>query len=112
MVTAGGNLVTITNNGGTNTFRMNEDNGGFNANFFMLVPAGLNLNVARSGSVITISFPTQAGGTYQIQYKTNLTDPNWTSLGSPVTGTGGFVSVQDTVSGATRFYRAVATGVQ
>jgi hypothetical protein len=112
LVNLAGNLVTITNSGGTNTFRMNEDNGGFNANFFMLVPAGFHLSVARSGSTITISFPTQLNGTYQIQYKANLTDPNWTPLGSPVTGTGGFMSVTDSASGSMRFYRGVATGIQ
>jgi hypothetical protein len=104
-------MITITNSGTVSTFRMHEDNGGWNANFFMLVPLPFNLNVALSGGTVTISFPTQTGGTYQIQYKNHLADPSWTPLGQ-VTGTGGFMSVQDSVSGGTRFYRGVVTGVQ
>lgn len=108
----GGALVTLTNSGTVSTIRLHEDSGGWNANFFMLVPIGLNLNVTLSGSTVTISFPTQLNATYQIQYKTRLTEPNWTSLGSPIPGTGGYVSVQDSVTGSARFYRGVITGAQ
>jgi hypothetical protein len=112
MVNAGGKLVTITNSGAVSTFRMNEDNGGWNANFFMLVPAGFNLKVGLNAGMVNITFPTQTNATYQIQYKTHLTDPSWTSLGSAVPGTGGYLSVQDPAAGTTRFYRGVVTGAQ
>jgi len=101
-----GNPVTVNASGSVSTYRMLEDNGGFNMNFFMLVPAGLRIGAAISGNTVTISFPTATGLSYQIQYKNKLTDPTWTNLGSPVAGTGGTLSVQDTVSGQTRFYRA------
>lgn len=38
MVDANGSVVTITNTGAVTTYRLNEDGGGWNGNFFMLVP--------------------------------------------------------------------------
>jgi hypothetical protein len=109
LVDSAGNVVTVTTTGAVSTFRMNEDNGGWNANFFMLAPAGFSLSVSLSGTTVKISFPTQSGNSYQIQYKTHLTDPTWTNLGSAVAGTGGILSVQDTLTGGTRYYRGVET---
>lgn len=107
-----GNLVTVTNSGSVSTFRMNEDHGGFNLNFFMLVPAGFKLNVGIAGGMVNISFPTATNATYQIQYKNHLSDPTWTNLGNPVSGTGGYSTVQDpVVAGGTRFYRGMVTGL-
>jgi hypothetical protein len=112
MVNLSGKLVTVTNSGAVTTLRMHEDNGGWNANFFMLAPIGFNLEVALSGGTVSIWFPTQVNATYQIQYKNHLSDSVWTPLASAVTGTGDFISVQGSFSGSTRFYRGVVSGAQ
>ncbi len=56
-----------------------------------------------SGSNILISFPTLYGPTYQVLYKTNLTDASWTLL-TPVVGDGTVKSVSDAANSKTRFY--------
>jgi len=58
---------------------------------------------AASGSNIQISFPTLFGPTYQVLYKTNLTDASWTLLTS-VVGDGTVKSVSDPATSKTRFY--------
>ena len=81
-----------------------------NVNFFMLVPAAspgqTSLTIARSGPNVNLSFLSQTGFSYQIQYKDNLTDPTWLPLGSPVTGDGTLKTTSDPTSGGQRrFYR-------
>jgi hypothetical protein len=65
-----------------------------------VVTAGL------SGGNVTLSFLTQSGFSYQVQYKNNLTDATWTSLGSALSGNGSVQSASDPTAGnAHRFYR-------
>jgi hypothetical protein len=92
--------------GGTNTFQMTGDYNE-NANFFQLVPLpqSVSLTASLSGTNIVLSFPTQAGFTYTVYYKNNLTDPTWTQLGAPVLGDGSIMSVLDGISESHRFYR-------
>jgi hypothetical protein len=82
-----------------------------NTGFFMLAVTTPDLIVtaARSGGSIIISFPTQTGFAYQVEYKNNLTDSTWTSLGSAVAGNGAVQSVSDlTPPPSNRFYRVHA----
>ena len=79
---AAGNLVTVTFNGSTNTLRLARPIGATadcNANYLMLIPV-LMVNATANGTNTTLSFPTQAGFNYQVQYKTNLTDADWIYL--------------------------------
>jgi hypothetical protein len=114
LVDTNGNLVSISPSGTASTFRLNQDNSGWNANFLMLVPVtptGPKLSVILSAGKLTISFPTKAGAIYQVQYKDHLDDLSWTPLGAPLTGTGAVMSVQDPTTGPARFYRASVTGL-
>ena len=53
----------------------------------------------------TVSVPTLAGKSYQLQYKTGLFDSAWTSLPA-VTGTGSMLTLTDsTAAVGQRFYR-------
>jgi hypothetical protein len=106
-----GNLVSLTFNGSTNTLQLARPgtvgDGLFpdvNANFLMLVPL-FNIQASHSGANVVVSFLTQTGFNYQVQYKTHLTDASWTSLGSPVAGNNAVESVNDPANGTTRFYR-------
>ena len=79
-----------------------------NVNFLMFVPAipkAPTLEAAINGANIAISLPTQAGFSYQVQYKNKLTDPFWIPFGSPLNGNGAVQTVFDSISGRERFYR-------
>jgi len=105
-----GNLVSLTFNGSTNTLRLTRPSPtptlqDVNVNFLMLVPE-FQLTVSYQAPNVVISFPTQSGFKYQLQYKTNLSDPSWTALGGPIAGDNTVKSVNDPIAGR-RFYRAV-----
>jgi subtilase family serine protease len=54
----------------------------------------------------SFAWPSSAGLTYQIQYKTNLMQTTWSNLGSALVGTGSSMSFSDTnPSDPQRFYR-------
>ena len=88
-----------------------------NLNYFMLVPVDQTTNsltqpnvVAKlSGTTLSLSFASQSGAYYQVEYKTTLTDATWTSLGNKLTGTGSTLTATDTIGTTTRFYRVLVT---
>jgi hypothetical protein len=60
------------------------------------------------GDKVRLSYTVQSGVTYQLQYKTSLTDAVWLPLGLPVEATGSVMTVEDVIAGqARRFYRLV-----
>ena len=87
LVNSNGNLMTITNSGAVSTLRMNEDNGGYNLNFFMLVPASLapKLSVSLSGGNIIITWTPVVG---QLYASPALAGPNvdWQPVAGGTTG--------------------------
>ena len=107
LINSFGNPVVISFNGSTNTLQLgrpSSDTADCNANFLMLVPVfALSAN-ANSNSLV-ISFPTQSGFNYQMQYKTNLTETQWVPLGNSVAGNNSLESVTNSTAYQTRFYR-------
>ncbi len=104
-----GNVATITLNGSTNTLQLGRPvdspaSADVNVNFLMLVPV-LQTSVAQVGNNVVVKFPTTTGFKYQLQYKTNLTDPTWLPVGSPVPGNNGTQTVSDAINLGPRFYR-------
>lgn len=67
------------------------------------------IKATHSGANVAVSFMTQSGLNYQVQYKNALTDTSWTSLGSPVSGNNATQSVNDLPAGPRRFYRVLGT---
>ena len=61
------------------------------------------VTASASGANIQLSFPTLFGPTYQVLYKTNLTDATWTVLTS-VPGDGTVKTVSDPAGSTRRFY--------
>lgn len=57
------------------------------------------------GGMLRLSFSVESGRTYQLQYKTNLTDPEWLPLGAPVPSTGTSLIQDENLTGPSRFYR-------
>lgn len=106
-----GNPVEITNDGSMKTLRETTDNGNYNANFYILIPAytpptSITLTVSNGGvGDMGISFPTQPGYTYQVEYKTNLTDAARVPLGNAVSGDGTIHSLNYPAGADSRFYR-------
>ncbi|MGH7952662.1 MAG: hypothetical protein ACREFE_12205, partial [Limisphaerales bacterium] len=119
MKDANGNLATVTLDGSQTTLQLagspiaGQDE--VNVNFLMLVPAvapanPVALTASSSGGNIVISFLTQSNFNYQVQYKNNLMDSSWTSLGGgAVSGDGTTKSVNDAANGNQRFYRVEIT---
>jgi hypothetical protein len=95
-----GSLVVVSL-GGTNTLRLTD--GGANLNFLMLAPAAA-LSAAQSGSSLDLSFVTQTGFNYTVQFKNTLAGGTWTDL-STVAGDGTPKTVGSAMTGPSRFYR-------
>jgi uncharacterized membrane protein len=53
------------------------------------VPAPFALTIARSGTNVTVSFPTETGFGYQLQSSAALPAVTWQNEGAPIPGTGG-----------------------
>ena len=94
--------------GGTNTLRITTPTGNCYPNYFMLVSAsGISLSAAIVGSNVVVSFPTQAGSSYRVFYRTNLTTGNWILL-TTVLGDDTLKSVSDPTTGSQRFYKVTS----
>ena len=74
-----------------------------NVYFYTATPSPMITSSMSAGS-LNLSFPTQNGFNYTIQYKTNLTDAVWQTLTS-VSGNGSPQSFADPAGQGTRFYR-------
>jgi T5SS/PEP-CTERM-associated repeat protein len=74
------------------------------------VVASMTLSfVSRNGTTNTIASPSVTGLSYTLEYKNSLTDPNWTDVPPPISGTGNPILLRDaTANGASRFYRVRA----
>ena len=65
-------------------------------------------NISQSGNLINLTWSAVAGQTHQLQYKTNLIQPNWLNLGATITATNTTVSATDTLGpDPQRFYRVL-----
>ena len=77
-----------------------------NATLTVLAPAEPAIAISLAGSGISISFTSQLGSNYLLEYKNSLEDPVWTPLSPPVTAPGGVTVLQDTnAPPASRYYR-------
>jgi hypothetical protein len=80
------------------------DNLSFSATVAPLPP----VSIVVSGQNVILNLPTVSGGIYRIQYKNNLTDPMWNTLGSDQTASGNSLQLNvDTTTNAQRFYRVM-----
>jgi hypothetical protein len=99
-----GQLAAVTL-GGQSTLRLTDGAG--NVNFLTLVPA-LLLQGSRNGADMQLSFGTQTGFNYTVEYKNDLTAASWLPLPlSTVSGDGTTKTVLDPM-GTARFYRLKA----
>ena len=99
----GGYPITITQ--GT----LNDTNYNFNFNDGTLTvtspPAPVILSFGLTNQVFTTTWSSVAGETYELQYVTNLTDTNWSSVLPDVTATNSTASQTNVISTPQQFYR-------
>jgi hypothetical protein len=110
LLDASGNPVKVTLDGTRATLQLEgtpvTGHDEANVNFFMLVAVtpSPTITATINGANIKVSFATQTGYSYQLQYKNQLTDVGWTPVGSPVSGNGSTNSLNDPAAGVSRFY--------
>jgi uncharacterized repeat protein (TIGR03803 family) len=93
-----GNFYGTTANGG---------GGGAGTVFRLTVAPGFQAVTLTNGT-LSLTWSTEAGGTYQLQYNSDLSSSNWASLGSAVTATGATLRATDSVTNRPqRFYRVM-----
>jgi subtilase family serine protease len=102
-VSSGGTLHTGYNGSGTE-FAM--DNMTVSTNVLVSVLPTVQTS-AKTGNKILFSWDATVGQTYQVQYKTNLTQTAWNNLDGPITATISTIYVQDSITNSQRFYRIV-----
>jgi hypothetical protein len=108
MLDNSGNPAQVTLDGSAQILRLDGTTPNeVNVNFLMLVPTTPKprLTATVTGGNISISFATQTGYSYQVQYKNNLTDAVWTPLGGAISGNGSVQSASDSGALFSRFYR-------
>src|SRR5207249_3113153 len=70
-----------------------------------VVPTGVPLlQISRDAANIRLSFPSQTGRSYAVEYKASLADGTWLTL-TTVPGNGGMLTVTDALTASSRFYR-------
>ena len=95
---AGGYVVVVSNVAGSVTSVV--------AGLTVSSPQEILLQISLAGPQVSISFASQPGVSYALEYKQLLDDPAWTSLPWSVIGTGGLITLQDTNTSAdSRYYR-------
>jgi hypothetical protein len=95
---AGAFSVVITNALGTTVSS--------NAALTVLPAPSPSIAINLAGPGVSVSFTSQLGSSYLLEYKDSLADPAWTPLSSPVAATGGVMVLQDTNAPAgSRYYR-------
>ncbi|MDB6123990.1 MAG: Endo,4-beta-xylanase precursor, partial [Pedosphaera sp.] len=74
----------------------------------VVAPPHISQLTTSPGGNLLLVFDSYPGKTYRIQYKTNLTDSTWTTLGSDVTASSSSTSAPDSMDGnLQRFYRII-----
>ena len=72
------------------------------------VPAPVFQSVAPTPGAVTLTWSSFANVSYQIQSASNLADPAWVNIGSPITATGAITSVSEPIGAASQqFYRVI-----
>jgi hypothetical protein len=96
-----GSAITHIINGTGNTVNAGGEKA--TANDLWLNPT-FSISASSGGTNVAVSFPTDSWHAYQLQYKTALTNPGWTSLGS-IGGNDAIETILDSAAATARFYQ-------
>jgi hypothetical protein len=72
-----------------------------------VVPQQVLQKPALTNSNLTLSWSSFSGGTYRVQYKSDLNSVNWSNVVGDVTATGSTASKTDARTSSNRFYRVL-----
>jgi len=93
-----GSFYGTTSGGGTNR----------NGTVFRLTIVPEFQAATLTNNTLSLTWSTEAGAIYQLQYNSDLSSSNWSNLGSTFTGTGATLNSTDFLTnGPQRFYRLV-----
>jgi uncharacterized repeat protein (TIGR03803 family) len=95
--------------GSDGSFYCTSQNGGAGYGAVLRITIGPVFTAATlTNSTLTLTWSTDAGSTYQLQYKSDLNPGIWLNLGNPVIATGSTLSASDSVANDPQcFYRVV-----
>ncbi len=93
--------------GGVETLRITTPTGDCYPNYFMLVPtAGISPSIAKLGANVVISFPGEAGVTYGVYSRSDLSTGTWNLLTNVVVSpTNGAAAVSIPLTNTAEFYK-------
>jgi hypothetical protein len=74
-------------------------------NLLSAIPQPKIIGEVKNGNSVTLTWTSQSGLSYQLQYKTNITQVGWLNLGSPIAANTATTSASDTISATQRYYR-------
>ena len=81
-------------------------NSGYATNHLTIAQVPLVMQTAsHSGNSITLTWSTTPASMYQVQFITDLTQTNWTNLGSPIRATNFTWTASETMTNSRGFYR-------
>jgi hypothetical protein len=72
------------------------------------LPAPVTLSASRNGDNLDLSYPSQSGYSYQLQSATDLGNPTWSDVGSPVVGTGSTITTSVPTTNSAAYFRVRA----
>jgi uncharacterized repeat protein (TIGR01451 family) len=77
----------------------------------LVLDIGTTIDPNGGGFMLSLSFPTQKGRSYYVEYTDVLIDPTWSILSGPTPGTGGIVTIPEPIDPGqpARFYRIMIT---
>jgi subtilase family serine protease len=103
-------IVTATNASSVLQFAVENDPDYFGLDDVSLapIPAATFGPAVKTADNFSLTWNTASGLTYQVQYTTDLIQPNWVNLGAPVMATGNSLTITDSGADSSttqRFYR-------
>lgn len=81
------------------------------AQLTVLPPPAFQLDaVSAAGGILSVTLQSGTNRSYTLQFKNSLSDPAWTPILPPISGTGGPILLQDTnaMAASVRFYQVLA----
>ena len=75
-----------------------------NVSFSASVPIPVPVNLQIGGTNLIFNWTGIPGQVYQVEYRTNLTDPVWIPVGSPITGNGGTLTTTNSFGASSQSF--------
>jgi hypothetical protein len=85
-----------------------EDNNATNVSFVVVYPRPKIIGFSVTNGIASLTWQTAVGGQYQVQFKNDIGETNWSNLGNSIAASGSSLSATNAINGAgQRYYRIV-----